>query len=96
MNPANRNLSQEPGWDARVSVDTMIQAAPYAILRPGEVTLIVNDEGKTLNGVTLTGEGGLHYDADTSLAKDLAQKKIGAGDWSITQTWPACEAHLKD
>lgn len=106
MNPANATIPEEPDWTASVPVAAMIQSAIYAILREEEVVLVVNQEGETLNGVTLTTtavtEGGpisrfeqaLHYDADTALSKDHAQEKLQEGDWELTRRWAAAEAHL--
>lgn len=94
MNPANRDMAVEPGWDARTSVDTMIQAAPYAVLKDDEVLLVIDTEGETLNGVTLTNERGLHYDADTTVRKALVQRKVEQDEWSLSRHWKAAEQYL--
>lgn len=94
MNPANRQLEVEPGWDARTSVDTMIQAATYAVLKDDEVLLVIDTEGETLNGITLTNERGLHYDADTTVRKALVQRKVEQDEASLTHQWAACEQYL--
>ncbi|MCS4087291.1 hypothetical protein GGQ10_002117 [Salinibacter ruber] len=95
MNATYRELGQEPGWDARTPVDTMIEAANYAVLKDDEVFLVVDAEGDTLQGVCLTNEGGLHYDADTTIQKAYAQQQIEEGGWSLTTNWKTAEEHLK-
>jgi hypothetical protein len=94
MNPSDRRIAQEPEWDARVSVDRIIESAIYAIIRPDEVVLVLNQKGTTLQGVVLTNENGLHYDADTTIGKNYAQDKIVEGDWELSMSWP--EQHLEN
>lgn len=94
MDATYRELGQEPGWDARVPVDTMIEAAPYALLKEGEVLLVIREDEGVLRGVSLTYEGGLHYDADTSVAKDFVQEKVEEGAWEVTRDWATAERAL--
>lgn len=95
MNATYRELGQEHGWDARTPVDTMIEASPFALLKEGEVLLVINSEGETLSGVTLTNENGLHYDGDTSIEKAYAQHQIEEGEWAVTQEWQTVEDWIR-
>lgn len=95
MNPAHLSLAVQTSWDASVSVHAMIEEADYALLRDNEVTLVVQSTDEVLRGVSLTVEGGLHYDGDFTIEKNLAQKKIEEGEWAVTQEWQTAEEHLK-
>jgi len=95
MNPANRKMPQEAEWDMNCAVDSVIEAADYAILKSNEALLIISAEEEVLRGVALRNEQGLHYDGDSSIKKSYAQQKLEEGSWEVSQEWPKVEEHLK-
>lgn len=95
MDATHRDIGQEPGWDARVPVDTMIEAATYALLKGSQVVLVAKTTDTSLHGVVLTNEQGLHYDGDSTISKEYAQEKLQEGDWAVTQEWQTVEDWIR-
>lgn len=95
MNPANRDMEVEDGWDMACNISAVIESTDFAVLQNDEVLMVVDSDGETLNGITLTNERGLHYDGDTSVRKAYCQRKVEHDDWSLTTNWLAIESHLQ-